>query len=595
MKKLILIGLLIFGLNTAQSETCKWTGAVNGDWDSPFNWENYKMPKNSDDVIIPVGAKNTCQISSKYNYYDKTKTVEANSVTIYGTLEIQNGILNANNITNEGNIISNVYRNEIKNAGYGGCEINCNNFQNNSNFSLDGGHAEINASNVTNTGQLSCNTVFATSFNCNNFKNESSGVVEINNDARITSSETFKNSGQVIINAGSYEDVTITTNDLINNQSGLIYNKDKGKVSLNANNFINAGTVAAKGNSDIIINGNNISHEEGKIKSGEKKGIRKNLDIPLGLEDIGNITISARDNIAFVLSAGVIADTLTIIFNKFDIISLSEDSLILANKIILKGVSNSILDVKRNLTNKFLCSFGDIIVSSDSISPSVEKLQQVSNGNLVINKSDLDYVSASIFPNIIVDKSGAIDSAAIPVFFRTTAAKSWNYTITSMRGWIKEKSGDFTNAKPLTFDSLIVSYSLPSNADTLPDIVTISLTETISGYKTSADIELYATPNITTDVYVPNAQTQFEIHPNPFSESTTINYELQTADRVKIDIFNSLGEKITTLVDEWQEAGRHNTVFGVGAIHELPLQSGMYYYRIQIGERVENGKLLLIN
>jgi hypothetical protein len=83
-------------------------------------------------------------------------------------------------------------------------------------------------------------------------------------------------------------------------------------------------------------------------------------------------------------------------------------------------------------------------------------------------------------------------------------------------------------------------------------------------------------------------------YPNPFSESTSINYELQTAGRVRIDIFNSLGEKITTLVDEWQEVGRHSATFSVRANGCSPLQSGMYYYRIQIGQHTESGKLLLI-
>ena len=81
------------------------------------------------------------------------------------------------------------------------------------------------------------------------------------------------------------------------------------------------------------------------------------------------------------------------------------------------------------------------------------------------------------------------------------------------------------------------------------------------------------------------------ISPNPFSESTSINYELQTPGRVKIDIFNSLGEKITTLVDEWQEAGKYNYEL---RIKNYELSAGMYYYRMQIGNRFESGKLLLI-
>ena len=88
-----------------------------------------------------------------------------------------------------------------------------------------------------------------------------------------------------------------------------------------------------------------------------------------------------------------------------------------------------------------------------------------------------------------------------------------------------------------------------------------------------------------------DADVKCSISPNPFSQFTIINYELQTAGRVRIDIFNSLGEKITTLVDEFQEAGKHNYELG---ITNYELSAGMYYYRIQIGEKNESGKLMLI-
>ncbi len=89
----------------------------------------------------------------------------------------------------------------------------------------------------------------------------------------------------------------------------------------------------------------------------------------------------------------------------------------------------------------------------------------------------------------------------------------------------------------------------------------------------------------------PDIRLYHYISPNPFSKATSINYQLQTAGRVKIDIFNSLGKKITTLIDEWQEAGNHSCEFGV---RNYELSAGMYYYRIQVGERTESGRLLLI-
>jgi hypothetical protein len=83
-------------------------------------------------------------------------------------------------------------------------------------------------------------------------------------------------------------------------------------------------------------------------------------------------------------------------------------------------------------------------------------------------------------------------------------------------------------------------------------------------------------------------ENEITISPNPFSSSTVINYQLPAAGNVKLDIYNSLGSKITTLVDEFQEAGSHRATFEAGN-----LSKGLYYYIIHIGERMESGKLLL--
>ena len=88
--------------------------------------------------------------------------------------------------------------------------------------------------------------------------------------------------------------------------------------------------------------------------------------------------------------------------------------------------------------------------------------------------------------------------------------------------------------------------------------------------------------------------SEISVHPNPFSKFSVISYLLTVGGNVKIDIYNTLGEKITTLVDEWQEAGKHSAVFDVGTRHAVSLPSGIYYYTIRIGDRIESGKLILI-
>jgi len=78
-------------------------------------------------------------------------------------------------------------------------------------------------------------------------------------------------------------------------------------------------------------------------------------------------------------------------------------------------------------------------------------------------------------------------------------------------------------------------------------------------------------------------------YPNPFNASTVISYGLPHMSHVTIDIYNVLGGKIETLVDERQPAGNHQVVWKAKGI-----SSGMYFYRIQTGEFTETRKMLLI-
>ena len=64
-------------------------------------------------------------------------------------------------------------------------------------------------------------------------------------------------------------------------------------------------------------------------------------------------------------------------------------------------------------------------------------------------------------------------------------------------------------------------------------------------------------------------------YPNPFNPSTKISFSLPTESKVKLQIFNSLGEVITTLVNETNSAGIHEVNWNASN-----LASGVYLYRI---------------
>lgn len=84
----------------------------------------------------------------------------------------------------------------------------------------------------------------------------------------------------------------------------------------------------------------------------------------------------------------------------------------------------------------------------------------------------------------------------------------------------------------------------------------------------------------------------FRLHqnyPNPFNPGTTIGYELMKPGAVQLDIFNLAGQKIVSLVDGVKTAGSHSINFDASG-----LSTGIYLYRLKVGESVQVRKMMLI-
>lgn len=78
-------------------------------------------------------------------------------------------------------------------------------------------------------------------------------------------------------------------------------------------------------------------------------------------------------------------------------------------------------------------------------------------------------------------------------------------------------------------------------------------------------------------------------YPNPFNPSTTIQYGLPSRAYVSLIVYNTLGQAVATLVNQEEEAGYHEARF-----NGSNLASGVYFCRLNAGESVRTGRILLI-
>jgi flagellar hook assembly protein FlgD len=83
-------------------------------------------------------------------------------------------------------------------------------------------------------------------------------------------------------------------------------------------------------------------------------------------------------------------------------------------------------------------------------------------------------------------------------------------------------------------------------------------------------------------------------YPNPFNPTTTIAFSLDEPAQTLITIYNLLGQRVTTLIDEFRPAGEHSVIWDGKDEQGKEISSGIYFYLIQSGQHVQAKKMTLL-
>jgi len=201
-------------------------------------------------------------------------------------------------------------------------------------------------------------------------------------------------------------------------------------------------------------------------------------------------------------------------------------------------------------------SEGEVSVSRFNSAPDntdgIGEELQVAGQRIVINASDeLDFDEAVL--RINVDELEIDDPENITVYRRAEAGSG-------------------------TFEMLDSEYDAESG----------ELIVTLDSFSEFA----FTTGIITSALTEGGQPVSFELHqnyPNPFNPSTVIEFELPANSEVRLEVYNMLGQRIATLVNEQKSAGRHQVSFDASA-----LSSGIYIYRISAEDFQQTRKMMLM-
>ena len=130
---------------------------------------------------------------------------------------------------------------------------------------------------------------------------------------------------------------------------------------------------------------------------------------------------------------------------------------------------------------------------------------------------------------------------------------------------------------------------------------TASGTANLDGIEIASDeilnnIELVFYENLDSDDFEASLPklTLHNNYPNPFNPTTTISFDLPETGDVKLEIFNSKGQKVKTLLNEKMNSGQHSVIWNGKDMRNKNAVSGIYFYRISNKDYSETKKMMLI-
>ena len=134
------------------------------------------------------------------------------------------------------------------------------------------------------------------------------------------------------------------------------------------------------------------------------------------------------------------------------------------------------------------------------------------------------------------------------------------------------------------------AFSFPSSwwVNGLNELKFVRLYST--GYRIdSAYVSLNGATDVQEEDNIPNDFTLGQNYPNPFNPSTSISFSLPADSKVRLSVYNLLGELVEEIANEEFSAGTHTLSFNSDG-----LTSGVYFYRLKAGTFIATRKMSLL-
>jgi len=148
------------------------------------------------------------------------------------------------------------------------------------------------------------------------------------------------------------------------------------------------------------------------------------------------------------------------------------------------------------------------------------------------------------------------------------------------------------DAKNLITSGMVELVEIPLKADanvTAGNKSQLRLSKALLSTSTSESIAVEGV-----DAALPSSFQLSQNYPNPFNPSTAIEFSLSTTARVKLNVYNILGQNVKSLINETMPAGAHQVVWDATNGEGQRVATGVYLYKLQVNDKSDTKKMMFL-
>ncbi len=217
--------------------------------------------------------------------------------------------------------------------------------------------------------------------------------------------------------------------------------------------------------------------------------------------------------------------------------------------------------------------------------------------SILARRYSLDGSAVSGIVTVVDPVSGAAADISVDIDTDGNFAVAWtdfNDGIRSAYYTLVHNDNVVESVKPFSSQSGAATEKSPSVSLNSLQIFKAWSSNLVAGagfdaYANSTAYTITGADGIDDDPIIPRTFTLHQNYPNPFNPSTTISFYLARSSEVKLEVINSLGQRVAVV--EWNKlsAGKHEYSFDGNG-----LSSGVYFYRLTAGDYCSTRKMMLL-